>query len=606
MDNKHLRQGSNIKNILKQFALEYKITELLLDYSVVSYDTYYIDNNSNKIKIPNSTINHYIDSIYDIKQEYSISIFKRQSSFYPIIIQLNTNENETNLQAHIYTQRIPQDKNNLESIIQNIILNICAYRGIIIGLGWNNIKSSIADIASKLRENQTHPEYYTIDISTLAEPQINSIAIKLLLSKSKNNSILSHDSQLQNGGFFRVKSGEILLDYTKPNYSSPWRNIYGNIYGIGKAYPIGISAGDGINVSEVENKIIYTANKDGFVSIVRNNMLISDIVTLDNINQKSIQNIKEQAIDTLIVKNDNLTKDVVSSGLTLEVPNLKITGNVGATNIISKDLFINGQVHIKSNIQSIKSSILYLRGSLESKSAQIRYCENGNVVSDDLLINFLNGSKVYCTRGKISQIKSNNNIYIQESLLVGNMAGKYNEFTLYPCLYGDAKDELDSLNAQILNLNKLKNIFLNDKNRLNDEKKKNELLYKELNDIDISNIDNALYDWNKNVLNKQSLKLESSTKVLLKYNSLIDELDKSIDETTQKIKDKLNKMFEINITFVNKCSIDFYIKYINIYGITSRIHITADSNNAIKKVMLSKGKNEDSIKVLCYKDLKDD
>lgn len=602
MNNKHLRDGSSIKSILKQFALEYKISELLLDYSVVSYNTYYIDDNSNKIAIQNSKINSYIDSIYDIKQEYSISIFKRQSSFYPIIIQLHTNENETDLQAHIYTQRIPQDKNNLEEIIQNIILNICAYRGIIIGLGWNDIESSIADIASKLRNSEMHPEYYTIDISKLAEPKINSLAIKLILSKSKNNSILSHDSQLQNGGFFRVKSGEILLDYTKPNYSLPWRNIYGNIYGVGKAYPIGISAGEGIDVSEFENKIIYTANKDGFVSIVKNNMLISDIVTLDNINQKNIQNITEQAIDTLIIKNDNLTKDVVSSGLTLEVDNLKITGNVGATNIISKDLFINGQVHIKSNIQSIKSSILYLRGSLESKIAQIRYCENGNVVSDNLLINFLNGSKVYCTRGKISQIKSNNNIYIQESLLIGSMTGKYNEFTLYPCLYGEEKDGLDSLNTQILNLNKLKNIFLNDKNKLNDEKIKNELLYKELSNMDLSNIDNMLYDWNRNVLNKQYLKLESSVKVLSKYNSLIDKLDENINTITQNIKDKLNKMFEINITFVNKCSIDFYIRFINVYGIASRIHINADGNNAIKKVMLSKGKYEDSIKVLCYKD----
>ena len=58
MDNKYLRQGSSIKNILKQFALEYKISELLLDYSLVSYDTYYIDDKSNKIALQNAAINH--------------------------------------------------------------------------------------------------------------------------------------------------------------------------------------------------------------------------------------------------------------------------------------------------------------------------------------------------------------------------------------------------------------------------------------------------------------------------------------------------------------------------------------------------------------------
>lgn len=603
MKNGYLRQGSNIKDILRKFALDYKISELLLDYSLVSYSTYYIDDNaSKKTIIDNAKINSYIDTAYNIKQEYAISIFKRQSSFYPIIIQLHTNENETKLQAHIYTQRIPQDKSNLEVMIQNTILNICAYRGIIIGLGWNNIKPHIIDIASKLRENGNHPEYYSIDISSLAEPQINSIAVKLILSKSEKKSILSHDSQLQNGGFFRVESGEILLDYSKPHYNSPWRNIYGDIYGIGKAYPIGIFAGDGIDVSEVDNKIIYTANKDGYASIVRNVMLISDTVTLDSINQKSVQNIKEQAIDTLIVKNDNLTKDVVTSGLTLEVDNLNITGNVGAANIVAKDLFINGQVHIKSNIKSIKSSILYLKGNLESRFAQIRYCENGMIKSDDLLINFLNGSKIYCSRGKISQIKSNNNIYIQESLLIGSITGKHNEFTLYPCLYGEEKVELDTLNAQILSLNKLKNIFLNDKNKLNDEKIKNELLYDELCSRNTSYIDNNLYDWDKNVLDKQHLKLESSIRILSKYNNLIDGLDENINKITQTIKDRLNKMFDISITFINKCNIDFYVRFINIYGIESRIHINANNDNMIKKVMLSKGEDEDSIKVLCYKE----
>ena len=82
MSNKHLRQGNNIKNILKQFALEYKISELLLDYSLVSYNTYYLDDNaSKKTIIDNAKINSYIDTAYNIKQEYAISIFKRQSSF---------------------------------------------------------------------------------------------------------------------------------------------------------------------------------------------------------------------------------------------------------------------------------------------------------------------------------------------------------------------------------------------------------------------------------------------------------------------------------------------------------------------------------------------
>ena len=73
MKNGYLRQGSNIKDILRKFALEYKISELLLDYSLVSYNTYYLDDNaSKKTIIDNAKINSYIDTAYNITQEYAI------------------------------------------------------------------------------------------------------------------------------------------------------------------------------------------------------------------------------------------------------------------------------------------------------------------------------------------------------------------------------------------------------------------------------------------------------------------------------------------------------------------------------------------------------
>ncbi|RAX54043.1 hypothetical protein CCY99_05010 [Helicobacter sp. 16-1353] len=602
MENRHFRNGDNIKSILKQFALEYKINELLLDYSLSSYKTFLlkdsIDTNARTL-IDNAEINSHIDTTYKIIQSYTIEILKRQSSFYPILIQLQSNENDTTLKALIYTQRIPQT-NNIEKLIKQTILNICAYRGIIIGLGWNNINPDIIDIASKLRSNESHPEYYAINISQLLEPKIKSLAVKLIISKSNKITILSHDSLLLNGGFFKVSEGEVLLDYTKPIYDSPWRDIYGNIYGIGKAYPIGIEAGYGIRVEERDNKILYIADTNGYVSIVGKVMLISNTVTLDNINSKNIINIQEQEIDSLVVKNDNLTKDIISSGLSLNIDKLKIIGNIGAVNIISKDLFINGQVHIKSNIETQKASILHFKGKLKAKNAEIRYCENSFIECDDLLINYVNGSKLYFSRGKISRIQSNNTLFIQESLVVGNVVGKNNEFILNPCLYGEAKEELISLKNKIFNLNKLKGIFLSG-NKLQYEHTKNQFLYEQLKAKHTDLIDSDLYDWNKNILNKQMQRLENSSKLLNEYNALMESFDKNNTIINETIRKKLEKMFDIQIIFENKCMVDFYIRFINFYGVEHRFHINASANNAIKRVTLSQGKEVDSIKILAIK-----
>lgn len=603
MENKYIRNGSNIKSILKQFSIDNNINELSLDYSLLSYKTYLLKENDTEIKktqIDNAEINQYINSNYRIIQDYTINIFRRKSSFYPILIQIQSNENDTELKALIFTQRIPQNE-NIENIIKTTIFNICAYRGIIIELGWHNINLDIIDIATKLRTQENHPEFYTINICKLLEPKITSIAVKLIISKNNKISILSHDSLLLSGAFFKVSEGEVLLDYKKPIYESPWRDIYGNIYGFRLSYPIGILPGDGISVEEKDNKILYIANKNGYASIVNKVMLISDTVILDNINSKNITNIEEQEIDALIVKNDNLTMDVISSGVNLNIDKLKIIGNVGSVNIISKELFINGQVHIKSNIKTQKASILHFKGKLEAKNAEIRYCENSIVKSDELYINYVNGSKIYCTKGKISQIQSNNILFVQESLNVVNMVGKNNEFVLNPCLYGEAKDRLNLLKDKLLNFNKLKNLFLNDENKLHHENNKNKLLYDNLKSKNTDMIDNVLYNWDKNVLNKQMIRLEHTNKLLEEYNNLIKGFDESNISITKQIKDKMKQMFNIEVIFENKCNIDFYVRFINLYGIEHRYHINANDSNAIKKVMLSEGK-EDSIKILCYRE----
>ncbi|MDE6887009.1 MAG: FapA family protein [Helicobacteraceae bacterium] len=598
MNGKNLRSGSDIKSILKQFAQEYKINDLLLDYTLVSYKTYILkdfnDINS-KTLIENKELNNYLDTNYKITQDYTIEIFKRKNSFYPILIQLQTNDNNTELKALIYTERIPQNS-NLESIIQSTILNICAYRGIIIGLGWSNIKRDILDIAQKLRSNDSHPKYYTINIAKLKESSINSVAMILIISKSKTISVLSHNSLLLSGGFLKVTKGEILLSYQKPTYSSTWRNIYGNIYGIGTSYPIGILAGEGVEITQENDKILYTAIKDGFVSIVNNTMLISDIIMLNYINPQNLLNIQEQGIESLVVKNDNLTKDVISSGISLNIDTLKIVGNVGAANIISKDLFIKGQVHIKSHIKTTRASILHFKGKLEAKEAEIRYCENANIECDELLINYINGSRIYFNNARISKIKSNNILFVQKSLNIGVMEGQNNEFILYPCSYGEHKKYLDRLNERLLNLNKLKSIFLADENRLNSDCINNTLIYESL---ESKNVDFTLYDW-ENLMNKYMMKKNNSTQVLEKYNNLIANISEQENEVRNEINKKLEEMFDIEIIFENKCTINFYIRFINFYGVESRYNVSASNLNPIKRVMLNNTSN--AIKIVCYKE----
>ncbi len=600
MENKYLRSGNNIKSILKQFAIEYKINELLLDYHLVSYNTYLLDESNNiRIPIQNTDINSYIDSANVIAQEYTISIFRRKNLSYPMLIQIQSNDNCTELRALIYTHRIPQNE-NLEEIIKNTILKICAYRGIIIGLGWNDINPNIIDIASALKDNGTYPKYYMINISTLKEVVINNNAVRLIITKSNQVSTFSHDSLLLSGGFLKVLKDEVLLQYKKPVHNSPWRNIFGRFYGLGLSYPIGISAGAGIRVEQEDDKIIYKANKNGYVSIVNNDMIVADTVTLDNINAKNIIDIKKQHIKTLVINNDNLAKNVIDSGISLDVDRLKIVGNVDAANITSNDLFINGQVHIKSNIKAKKASILHLKGKLESQSAKIIYCENAVLECDNVFVNYMNDSKVYFTDGKISNIQSNNLFFIQHSLIIGNMLGKNNEFILYPCLYGLEKQKLNNLKEKLFNIDKLRDIFISSGSNLYHDNRNKKLLYEILSKKNANLINENLFNWEKKVIDKHMIEWNNSQKLLDSYNALMNKLNANSDIINKKIQQKLQDIFNINIIFENQCNIDFYVRFIDFYGIEHRYHINANNNNGIKRISLAN--RQDSIQIICHKE----
>lgn len=587
--------GGNIKRILQSFAVEHKINPLLLDYNLINYKTYILKDSGEEVLIANDSINNHIDSNNTIIQKYEVDIFRRASSFYPILIQVQTNENALDLKAHIFTQRIPRH-GDLEAIIYQTILNICAYRGIIINLGWGDIKAQIAEIAPKLRENDTHAEFYTLDICKLKEPKVQSASVRLLLSKNQSDAILSLESLLLSGGFFSVEKNEILLNYQKPRYATPWRNIYGNLYGVGLSYPIGIEAGENIEVSQKNDTIIYSAKESGYVSIVNGVMMISQSIIVDNINSKNIINIKEQNIQSLIVKNDALLKDVIPSGFNLSVQDLKIVGNIGAVDIQSQNLFINGQVHIKSNLKTNKAQILHLKGKLVAKEAEIRHCENAEIECDNLSINYLNGSKIYFSNARISHIQSNNLLFIQKSLIVKSILGENNEFVLYPCLYGENKAFLSALYEKLFYIKKLKNLILQDKNTIHSLKNTNELIYDNLSQKSHS----SSPSWNQ-TLNLYKRKNLATSEVYNHYLELLNSIEDKESSTNSDIRNKQDEMFKIEVIFEEKASVGFFVRFINFYGMQQRYFVNASQNNQIKRVFLMLNEN-DEIKIVCYKD----
>lgn len=607
---KYIKEGFNLKLLLKQFAVENMVNEASLDYRLISYKTFTLRDDSLKDSITFAdfdedsleTINidnlqNYINFPQRIVQRYTIEIFRRQNSLYPILINLQANEDSTMLKALIDTKRIP-DAENLSEVIKTTILNICAYRGIIINLGWSDFDFKVKEIATKLQSLDSHPQFYEIDIASLPQPKILNISVTKVISNTNGVKSLSHNSILLNGGFFKVEVDEKLLEYQKPTYKSTWRNIYGEIYGINTSYPIGISAADGVRVADMGQSVCYYSTQSGYISIVNNAMQISNIVTLDSVNVKNIQNIQEQSLDTLIVKNDNLTRDVITSGVDLKLKNLKVIGNIGAVNIECENLFAKGQVHIKSNIVAQNASILHFKGNLKCHKAKIRYCENANVQSDDFSANHINGSKVFLNKGKIFQVRSGNTFYVQDELIIDKVVGNNNEFILHPCLYGKSKSMLDDLNAKSNNIRMLQETFNEFGYRREIEYKSSDLLYNELLSKNKSHFDENYYNWDK-LLSIHKIILSQNKILLDRYNELLDGFSDKISLINSDINDLLKKMFDIKVIFNETCKLDFYVRIMNTQGVENRYHVNTQKSD-IKMIKLESINGE--VKIACYRE----
>ena len=87
-----------------------------------------------------------------------------------------------------------------------------------------------------------------------------------------------------------------------------------------------------------------------------------------------------------------------------------------------------------------------------------------------------------------------------------------------------------------------------------------------------------------------------------RYEELLNGFSDKLININNDISSMLNSIFNIKITFENKCNIDFYVKIINMDGTENRYHINANGNNTIGAIGLSKDKDDDTIKIVVFRE----
>jgi hypothetical protein len=421
------------KELLK-ISKAYDIPLSSLDFEILSVKTYikteeeYILADKETLGLINST-DFLTDENNEIKQVYEIKIKKYvPDEKFEINGEIKHNKLLTkavfvlyeNSKLEDYTERRIYDELNKKKL----------KNGLLIGLFDDEMKKDIKKLSKTLLEEEKLKKPFTIRLCRGIDPVETRMGeVKYYIVEKKG-----FDKEL----FTPVKENQIIIEIIKPKKGKNGRDCRGKI----------IKAQDPENFKipeikydkktvikeEDEDKIIYKTLKEGYIKKEDGFYVVKDEMEINQINLRTgnVKNAHDKKIK-LEVKEKSVLKEAVADNMTVESKTLIIRGNVGnKAKIKSQNLTIEGQTHKNSVIEATIAKINKHKGKVKGKNIQINSLEGGFVKGENIIIKSSIGGTVIGHRVKIKNLKSHTKVYALSEIIIENISGEENLFSINP------------------------------------------------------------------------------------------------------------------------------------------------------------------------------
>ncbi len=473
----------NVSEELVKIAREYEIPISSLDFNLITYKTYvkfpgedFVEANKEIIE-KFMILENLINEEAEIKQVYEIEIkkYKPEPNF-ELIGQMKVND------LYTYAEFIVS-KNSL------IKLNDI-FEKVKTELNKKKIRNSLLiDIFDLMDEDIKKLQ----SIILIDEKLNNDFKIRLCKGidplKSIRGEVIYHFKKNKDEKklIFPVKSGEVVIEIILPKPGRNGRDCRGKI--------IKVEEFGEFNIPEIlydektiekkadDEKIIFIAKKDGYITKEDGKFIIKDEMEVKQINLKT-GNVKgaDESDVKLQVKENDVLKEAIMDNMIVETTELHVKGNVGnKAKIKAKKLIIEGQTHKNSKILTENGEINIHKGEVKAKKLKINRLEGGRVKADEVEIELAMGGVVYAKKIKINKMLAHNKFFASEEIVICDEKGEENLLAISPKM---VLKELDIeklkkrlieigqyLNIKIREFNKLKEIYSSVKNVMNEYKK---------------------------------------------------------------------------------------------------------------------------------------
>jgi hypothetical protein len=210
-----------------------------------------------------------------------------------------------------------------------------------------------------------------------------------------------------------------------------------------------------ISVTEDADSIKYHAKENGYIALEDNVYTIKTEMDVGEISFKTTGSINS-GIDSdvnISVKETDAIKDAIGTGMSVEVSEIDIDGNVGSNaKVTALKAKVGGQTHGSAVIKADDLDINVHKGKAYGKSIKITRLEHGEVEGDSINISQALGGTIKGQEITIGICTSHVKATASKTIEIEKLQGSENFFTIDPLVQQSEQEKLNANNADIKEL----------------------------------------------------------------------------------------------------------------------------------------------------------
>lgn len=459
---------------LKRVCANFKDIAEYIDFKLKeTFTTYTNKMNEEPVSVTEDKMNifdnddFYLDESLKITQSYRVEFYDIRTLAKPNLprISIGVNKSLTKVVATLLKTQGLSYESGYEEFLYEYISKQLLRAKILLNIRTKDLKSQLKKIASIVRIKEMLDRDIPLVISSGSDPKLPMDAKTIYLYKEKNQQANQSDKvdYASRGFLLGVVEGETIIEQTTPVPGRPGRNVRGEYIQV----PVAKEDGTGdiefnpesIQRIQSDKGVKFIALKPGFISEDKGVFDIKEQFEIHEINFKTTGSV-ETGLDTnvsLIIKEDDVIKDAIGSGVVVEASEVDVRGSVGANAVINANLVsIGGQTHAKAKVSAKIAHISVHIGSVDADEVNIERLEGGNVVARVAKIGQVVGGSITAEHVEIDTLGSNCTITALSTIEVKNLRGQNNKFIIDS---SKMKEQRSDIEGHLLKIEKVKSIL---------------------------------------------------------------------------------------------------------------------------------------------------